>query len=398
MSPSFWRVAAGACMIAAGLFAGSSAIAQAAPDSSADGGSSRSHSPNADSHSSNVDRKPGQVGGNSSKAGSTSANRGRSGFGPAANSGPKARQPYANSAKVPTANAVASVPVASVPEAIQQAASSAASTIRQISQAAASSSASPAPIAVTPNTAPSKALEPLTSMVESVAKAAHALVDVANQFIDGVLTPTPTVGINPVGAINNGGPVRAPAISRIEPGSELQTLSQPGSMLPGRLPMVIDAGAPAVEGATGVITPQLLSNQLPANASTPSATTPTATSLSPNWLSGIASQIFHGVREALRNVSLTELALAALPGVAGLLFFFATGVGLGRRQAKFGFAMASSGAMRFAVRGPLGVVRNGSTVAVHTRKKSASSKADTASPASGRQPRLRHLRLIDRAA
>lgn len=211
MSPSFWRVAAGACMIAAGLFAGSSAIAQAAPDSSADGGSSRSHSPNADSHSSNVDRKPGQVGGNSSKAGSTSANRGRSGFGPAANSGPKARQPYANSAKVPTANAVASVPVASVPEAIQQAASSAASTIRQISQAAASSSASPAPIAVTPNTAPSKALEPLTSMVESVAnvvigpKAAHALVDVANQFIDGVLTPTPTVGINPVGAINNGG-------------------------------------------------------------------------------------------------------------------------------------------------------------------------------------------------
>ena len=149
-----------------------------------------------------------------------------------------------------------------------------------------------------------------------------------------------------------------------------------------------------------MITPQLLSNRVTVTPAQPAPAAPAVTAAAPNWLSGVASQIFHGVREALRNVTLTELALAALPGVAGLLFFFGTGIGLGHRQAKFGFALASSGAVRFAVRGPLGVVRSGSTVSVHSRKNTAAVTVDAksltdggAEPGSGR-----HLRLVGRAA
>lgn len=92
------------------------------------------------------------------------------------------------------------------------------------------------------------------------------------------------------------------------------------------------------------------------------------------WLAYLATQISLGVREALRNVSVTELALAALPGLVGLLFFFASGVGLGRRQARFGFALQSTGAIRFAARGPLGVVRSGSLVSVRVRGASDTSR------------------------
>ena len=56
--------------------------------------------------------------------------------------------------------------------------------------------------------------------------------------------------------------------------------------------------------------------------------------------------------EALREVSLKDLALAALPGIAGLMFLFALGVGLGHRQAWFAFSLDTGGALRFAVHGP----------------------------------------------
>lgn len=73
------------------------------------------------------------------------------------------------------------------------------------------------------------------------------------------------------------------------------------------------------------------------------------------------------VRAALREVTLQELALAALPGLVGMLFFFTTGIGIGHRQAKFGFALESTGALRFAMRGPLGVVRPGGFIAMPAR-------------------------------
>lgn len=117
------------------------------------------------------------------------------------------------------------------------------------------------------------------------------------------------------------------------------------------------------------MTPQLLSSAY----ATPSDDGPARLS-GGGWLAYLATQISLGVREALRNVSVTELALAALPGLVGLLFFFASGVGLGRRQARFGFALQSTGAIRFAARGPLGVVRSGTSVSVRVRGASDTSR------------------------
>jgi hypothetical protein len=70
---------------------------------------------------------------------------------------------------------------------------------------------------------------------------------------------------------------------------------------------------------------------------------------------------------ALVAVSLSMLALAALPGVAGLLASVAAGMRIGYRQAKSRMAMRSSGIARFAVEGPLGVVRSGHLVAFRPR-------------------------------
>jgi hypothetical protein len=79
-------------------------------------------------------------------------------------------------------------------------------------------------------------------------------------------------------------------------------------------------------------------------------------------------RIVHEVVETLREVSLKDLALAALPGIAGLMFLFALGVGLGHRQARFTFSLDTGGALRFAVHGPLGVVRSGQLISVRTRR------------------------------
>lgn len=101
------------------------------------------------------------------------------------------------------------------------------------------------------------------------------------------------------------------------------------------------------------------------------------------WIGAAASTIAREVRDALREVTLKDLALAALPGIAGLLFFLATGVGLGHRQARFSFVIETAGALRLAPRGPLGVV--GSDSFVHVNVRAAA-------------PRQRALRLVDRAA
>ena len=101
------------------------------------------------------------------------------------------------------------------------------------------------------------------------------------------------------------------------------------------------------------------------------------------WIGAAAATIAREVRDALREVTLKDLALAALPGIAGLLFFLATGVGLGHRQARFSFVIETAGALRLAPRGPLGVV--GSDSFVHVNVRAAA-------------PRRRSLRLADRAA
>ncbi|WP_099042293.1 hypothetical protein [Mycobacterium neglectum] len=75
----------------------------------------------------------------------------------------------------------------------------------------------------------------------------------------------------------------------------------------------------------------------------------------------------HVVRSVLAPASLTALAAIAVPGVAGLLIVCAAGIRVGYRQAKAGLALRVSGIARFAGSGPMGVVRSGGLIALHTR-------------------------------
>lgn len=85
---------------------------------------------------------------------------------------------------------------------------------------------------------------------------------------------------------------------------------------------------------------------------------------------------------ALAAMSLWALLSGALPGLGGLLVCAATGVRLGYRQARARMALHRTELARFVRAGPIGIVRNGTQVAVHTRSGGAESA-----------PRGRHLRL-----
>jgi hypothetical protein len=141
--------------------------------------------------------------------------------------------------------------------------------------------------------------------------------------------------------------------------------------------------APASAAAVSISPPQSTGGTAGPSAG-PSPMGGTETS----WIGRVASQVADEVREALREVTLKELALAAFPGLVGMLFFFTTGIGLGHRQAKFGFALESTGALRFAARGPLGVVRPGGFIAMPTRAGKARSSV----------PRRSDAALLGRAA
>lgn len=106
------------------------------------------------------------------------------------------------------------------------------------------------------------------------------------------------------------------------------------------------------------------------------------------------SVLERAVSKLLVPVSIAALAALALPGLGGLLVVSALGVRIGYRQAKANFVLQASGIARFAGPGPLGVVRSGSFIALHTRTAHARS-ARTAQPV---VVPLRAVASLDRAA
>lgn len=95
------------------------------------------------------------------------------------------------------------------------------------------------------------------------------------------------------------------------------------------------------------------------------------------------------VSTLLVPISIATLAAVALPGVGGLLVICALGIRIGYRQAKAGWAIRVAGIARFAGSGPMGVVRSGSMITLHTRR-----------PAGARAPGRLHLadRSLEQAA
>jgi hypothetical protein len=90
---------------------------------------------------------------------------------------------------------------------------------------------------------------------------------------------------------------------------------------------------------------------------------PVRSSISP----ATTSFLDHVVSSVLAPASLTALAAIALPGLGGLLIVCAAGIRVGYRQAKAGLALRASGIARFAGPGPMGVVRSGSLISLHSR-------------------------------
>jgi hypothetical protein len=87
----------------------------------------------------------------------------------------------------------------------------------------------------------------------------------------------------------------------------------------------------------------------------------------------VRSIIQHTVDAFLAPLSLLVLAALASPGVTGLVLLGAAGMFVGYRQARAASMLRAVGIARFVKSGPLGVVRSGGLVAVHSR---ASHRAD----------------------
>lgn len=225
-------------------------------------------------------------------------------------------------------------------------------------------------------------LEPITQLIAQLPKLLEpgfqllASVEIVVRSIaDGIFSLLPkNPGVPGVGAVKPlaGGLAGALTTTGV-------VVPQVASSLAQELPRTT-ASPTAV--AAEALTPKLLSSNFaidvapPAEAPTPSG----------SWLSNLPGKIMQAIVDAIRTASVAELAMAALPGLAGLLLFFATGVRVGHRQAKFGFAMEMTGIMRFAPAGPLGVVRSGSFIAVNSKSAPA--------PAARTQARQRrHLTL-----
>jgi hypothetical protein len=81
--------------------------------------------------------------------------------------------------------------------------------------------------------------------------------------------------------------------------------------------------------------------------------------------------IQHTVDAVLAPLSLLALAALASPGVTGLVLLGAAGMFVGYRQAKAASMLRAVGIARFVKAGPLGVVRSGGLVALHSRPSSA---------------------------
>lgn len=90
-----------------------------------------------------------------------------------------------------------------------------------------------------------------------------------------------------------------------------------------------------------------------------------------------------GVITAMAAISLWALLAAAMPGLGGLLAFAATGMRIGYRQAHARMALRTTTLAQFVRAGPIGIVREGASVSLHSRT------------APGDHPRWgQHLKLV----
>jgi hypothetical protein len=185
----------------------------------------------------------------------------------------------------------------------------------------------------------------LTATTDAVTQFSALPSDLASLF--GVTGTSPTTG-----SIGTGGPWAASGSPVASPLQMIQLLTGtpagPTSMIP--VPM-----APAIDLTAAL--------GLASSASTSARVAPS--DVVPGGFEAFLRSA--GGLVAIVAVSLSAVAVLAMSGVAGLFASTAAGVRVGYRQAKARMALRASGIARFAVGGPVGVVRTGSLVAFRPR-------------------------------
>ncbi|MHC9294028.1 hypothetical protein ACRCUN_16325 [Mycobacterium sp. LTG2003] len=169
------------------------------------------------------------------------------------------------------------------------------------------------------------------------------------------------------------------AIAGVEP--VVDSLAQIGVALPPSVQAALEAKfaepAPGVSPldavSAGVAQPEA---GLPLESKLPAAPAPPEPGES--VLSRVSSFIGDITRKLLESPTLMALAIAALPGLAGLLVLTAGGVRLGYRQAKARVAVQVHGIARFVAMEPVAEVRCGALVLLRPRIRSAPKPVVTA--------------------
>ncbi len=166
-----------------------------------------------------------------------------------------------------------------------------------------------------------------------------------------------TTAVNPVGTSSAAGLAVATGAALVPPTAPLP---------PPILPIFPGGGAPVLDDVTA---PATLEGIATAGLSVDLSLSGTAP-LAAEGAGPTSALAFleHTIRAVLAPASLSALAAFALPGVGGLLIICAAGMRVGYRQAKAALAVRSTGIARFARQGPLGVVRSGSLVGLHSRR------------------------------
>ncbi|MGJ6124625.1 hypothetical protein QN239_18840 [Mycolicibacterium sp. Y3] len=198
-------------------------------------------------------------------------------------------------------------------------------------------------------------LKTVQSVLTSLGNSVTTITEIPSDLTTLLGFPTPT---DPVTTTVAGG-VRLPAVTAPAAVSPIDLL--PALLAPAPADATVAAPAgPAAPAPTfaGTVSAGLSQDLAPA----------TPVSLQGATSAGsMASVLERAVSKLLVPVSIAALAALALPGVGGLLVVSVLGVRIGYRQAKANFVLQTSGISRFAGPGPLGVVRSGSFIALHTR-------------------------------
>jgi hypothetical protein len=213
----------------------------------------------------------------------------------------------------------------------------------------------------------------LSAVVNAVAEVAQVPKDLLGMFgiPAGEGVRAPLFGSGSVGHVSRV-PVDTPLF-----GNEVQLpqVAAVNAPLFGNVVQAADFGGVATVG---------LSHQLAAGLE------PAPSSVSP----ATSSFLDNVVRSVLVPASLTALAAIAVPGIAGLLIVCIAGIRVGYRQAKAGLALKLSGIARFAGPGPMGVVRSGSMITLHSRTSRLTRPHGLRAAPAKTAPAARHLEQV----